>query len=149
MFPVLGRRHFMGGALASGLLGAARAGAVVMPPPHWSLIELEQEHGGRLGVYAWFADRPAIAWRADERFSFCSSFKLSLAALILKGAETGRGAWAKNLPLGQRICCLTRPRLGASERGAIVVGELAEAAQKFSDNGATNLLLRRLGGPQK
>lgn len=150
MFPVLGRRHFMGGALASGLLGAARAGAVVMPPPHWSLIELEQEHGGRLGVYAWFADRPAIAWRADERFSFCSSFKLSLAALILKGAETGHWRLGEKLAFGPKDLLPHSPALEAHlSEGQLSLGELAEAAQKFSDNGATNLLLRRLGGPQK
>lgn len=145
MTPMLGRRHFVGGALALGLAPAA-----AMAAPSAALAALEREHGGRLGVWAWFADRPALGWRADERFAFCSSFKLSLAALVLIGAEAGKWRLDEMIAFGPRDMLSHSPALEAHlSAGRLSMGELAEAAQKLSDNGATNLLLRRLGGPQK
>ncbi|KAG5733749.1 hypothetical protein E4T56_gene20708 [Termitomyces sp. T112] len=71
-----------------------------------ALAALEAEHGGRLGVWAWFADRPAFGWRADERFAFCSSFKLSLAAMpegfaasfACAGSAYGDDPWLAGAP---------------------------------------------------
>lgn len=147
MTPVLGRRHFMGGALAAGALVSARAGAVVLPPPHWPLIELERKYGGRLGVAACFERRPALLWRGHERFAFCSSFKLSLAALMLTGAEKGAWRLDEKLRFGQQDVLSNSPALQTRlAQGVISIEEAAEAVQKQSDNGAANLLMRRIGG---
>lgn len=169
MTPVLGRRHFMGGALAAGALAGARARAMT---PALPLAALEGRSGGRLGVVALrfrpgqkgkpVADRYGrIVWsrsvsddydwicghRGDERFAFCSSFKLSLAALVLHGADKGEWRLDERIAYAQADLLpnspVTQAHLG---QGAMAMVALAEAAQKFSDNAATNLLLRRMGG---
>lgn len=152
----LGRRHFIGGALASGVLGACPAmAAQAQAGASQALAALEAEHGGRLGVWAWFADRPAFGWRADERFAFCSSFKLSLAAMVLNGAEAGKWSLSERIAFSPKDLLPHSPVLEVhmamthGSLGHLTLGELAEAAQKQSDNGATNLLLRRFGGPQR
>ena len=78
----------------------------------------------------------------------CSTFKLLLAGVVLR--EVDRGA----LSLEQRIeydesdlvpyAPVTTENLA---QGSMSVGDLAEAAQKTSDNVAANLLVRLLGGP--
>ncbi|MHB8286860.1 MAG: class A beta-lactamase, partial [Caulobacteraceae bacterium] len=48
----------------------------------------EAESGGHFGLYAENTqDGRRIAWRADDRFVMCSSFKASLAALILRRVD--------------------------------------------------------------
>lgn len=87
------RRHFLlaagSFALSAGALRAASFSAVDR------LAGLEKKAGGRLGVFAQDTGRPAhIAWRADERFALCSTFKLLLCGAILQraaGDKTGSG----------------------------------------------------------
>ncbi len=88
--------------------------------------------------------------RLDERFAMCSTFKLALAAMVLREADAGR------LSLDERIVYtkadlqsyapITSQHLAD---GHMTVVALAEAAQTTSDNTAANLLLRRLGGPAR
>lgn len=48
----------------------------------------EDESGGHFGLYAENTqDGRRIAWRPDDRFVMCSSFKASLAALILRRVD--------------------------------------------------------------
>ncbi|NOW44617.1 beta-lactamase class A [Novosphingobium sp. SG751A] len=150
MTPVLGRRHFMGGALAAGALAGARAGALSPLPEQWTLQfggDIEQRYGGRLGFAVAFSSGDIVNWRGNERFAFCSSFKLSLAALVLSGAEKGEWRLDEKLRFGKDDVLSNSPalqvRLG---QGAISMEEAAEAVQKLSDNGAANLLMRRIGG---
>src|SRR5215203_6830826 len=57
-------------------------------PP--ALAAYERETGGRIGVYAEnLASGAKIAWRADERFVMCSTFKASLAAFVLARVDRG------------------------------------------------------------
>ncbi|WJS98300.1 class A beta-lactamase [Novosphingobium humi] len=165
MFPVLGRRHFIGGALAAGALGVGRVAASL---PHMAepLEQLERRFGGRLGVAALRLDsdvpratsydglgyqRPeffyVICYGEAGRFAFCSSFKLSLAALVLSGAEKGEWRLDEKLRFGKDDVLFHSPALQARlGRRAISIEEAAEAVQKLSDNGAANLLMRRIGG---
>jgi beta-lactamase class A len=56
--------------------------ALAQPAPP-ELLAYERETGGRIGIYAEnLGTGASIAWRADERFVMCSSFKASLAALV-------------------------------------------------------------------
>ena len=79
----------------------------------------------------------------------CSTFKLPLAALILREADRG------NLSL-QRLVPYTRddmlPHAPVTaehlEDGGMTIEALAQAAQTTSDNPAANLLLRLIDGPQ-
>ena len=82
------------------------------------------------------------------RFPHCSSFKLSLAALLLArdqagvvdGGKTVR--WSKDELMSVSPFTTERLDTGATLR------ELAEATQTLSDNAAANVLLRELGGPE-
>lgn len=52
------------------------------------LSELETRYGGRIGLCAEGQGR-CVSWRADERFAYCSTFKLFLAACMLEGTQKG------------------------------------------------------------
>lgn len=141
---MINRRAFCAGGMAAGLL----APAGVWASARAACGEIEARAGGRLGVYAMARGRVLLSWRAGERFAFCSSFKLSLAALVLDGAERGLWRLDEKLRFGARDVLPNSPALQAHlGEGALSLADLAEAAQTLSDNGATNLLLRRLGGP--
>lgn len=150
MIPMLGRRHFMSGALAAGALVGARAGASSPMSRQWGLHlgrDIERQYGGRLGFAVAFSSGGIVNWRGHERFAFCSSFKLSLAALVLTGAEKGEWRLDEKLPFGKGEVLSNSPALQTRMGlGSISMAEAAEAVQKQSDNGAANLLMRRMGG---
>lgn len=112
------------------------------------LRKLEQALDGRLGVYARDTGSGAqLAYRADERFPMCSTFKIMAAAAIL-----ARGAQESSL-LERRIAYpktelvsyspVTEKHVG----DGMTVAELCAAALQYSDNTAANLLMKILGGP--
>ncbi len=115
------------------------------------LAELERRNGGRLGVCVLDSDSGRrLAWRGDERFGMCSTFKLLLAAIVLREADAGRLSLETVLPYTQAdmvpYAPVTEKHLAA---GGMSIGALAEATQITSDNVAANLLIRQLGGPEK
>lgn len=110
---------------------------------------LEKKSGGRLGVAVLGGGRIFAQHRGDEAFALCSTFKLALAALVLREAELG------HLRLDDRIAFsaadlqdwapVAKAHLA---EGSMSIRDLAQAAQMQSDNTAANLLLARLGGPE-
>jgi len=131
----------------------ALAGALAFPVTARAAEEpfaaLEKLSGARIGVAALdTGSGKRIAWRANERFVTCSTFKLSLAAAILAKAEKGEVRLDRLVPYGADmpigVSPVTRKNLA---RGMTIV-ELCEAAVVYSDNGAANLLLAVLGGPE-
>ncbi|MDE2355387.1 MAG: class A beta-lactamase [Alphaproteobacteria bacterium] len=141
-------------ALRAALAGLAGPTWVMAAPgregetPSAALARIEQRIGGRLGVSATRTGRPVVGWRADERFRMCSSFKLLLAAEILRRVDAGSERLDAKIAYGeadlQPYAPTTRAHLA---EGALSVGELCRAAVTLSDNTAANLLLRRVGGP--
>lgn len=124
------------------------------PPPDadpWRqrLWALERNSGGRLGVAALDLHTGArLAWRADERFPMCSTFKLPLAAMVLQRADRGLERLDRLLLIDKAALV---PHSPITERHVGEVGmtmtQLARAAVTVSDNTASNVLLRELGGP--
>ncbi len=113
------------------------------------LARLEASAGGRLGVCLLDAGSGRVTGnRLDERFAMCSTFKLPLAAAVLREAEQGRLSLDERVPFGPKdiesFAPVTRAHVA---EGGMTVRALAQAAQEASDNTAANLLLRRLGGP--
>lgn len=98
------------------------------------------------GVYDPAGDTVA-AWNGQKRFPHCSSFKASLAAMVLDlhGRQIIDGnrvlRWEKAELMW--VSPFTTSRLN---EGATFL-ELARATQITSDNTAANVLLRELGGP--
>lgn len=140
----IGRRQFTAG-MAAVLAAPACSG---QPSLAGELSALEAHAGGRLGIAVLSRGGRLAGYRRDERFAFCSSFKFSLAAMVLREGARGK------LRLDERLA-YTRADLLANSpvteahlgEGGMTLAALAEAAQTTSDNCAANLLLRRLGGP--
>jgi beta-lactamase class A len=110
------------------------------------LAELERRFDARLGVYAVdTGSGVAVTHRADERFAFCSTFKGLAAAGVLHGNPMShldtlvRYSSADLLP-NARIT----PQHVAT---GMTIRDLCDAALRYSDGTAGNLLLRDLGGP--
>ncbi|HEX7694593.1 MAG TPA: class A beta-lactamase [Sphingomonas sp.] len=113
-----------------------------------AIVASERSSGGRLGVAVLDTGSSArFAYRGDERFPLCSTFKLVLVAAILSRIDRGQERSVRRIRvtpgdiLGNSP--FARRRVG---RDASVV-ELSRAAIVFSDNSAANLLLPSIGGP--
>jgi beta-lactamase class A len=66
------------------------------------LAALEQRYGGRLGVAIWdTGDGRRAGHRADERFLLCSTFKMLLAAAVLKRVDQGAERLDTRLTFGK------------------------------------------------
>ena len=110
---------------------------------------LEKQAGARIGVAALdTGSGKRIAWRANERFGMCSTFKLSLAAAILAKADKGTVRLDRLVPYGADMPIGVSPVTRKNLSHGMTIMELCEAAVVYSDNGAANLLLAVLGGPQ-
>lgn len=110
---------------------------------------LENSLAGRIGVFAWRAgDGLQLAYRADERFPFCSTFKVIAAAAILDKSTRDAGLMQQVIRYQPSDMVsyspITEQRIGAG----MSVAALCAAALQYSDNTAANLLIRLLGGPQ-
>ncbi|MEK6542092.1 MAG: class A beta-lactamase [Pseudomonadota bacterium] len=116
------------------------------------LARIEAGTGGRLGV-ALMDGRGTVllSHRAHERFAMCSTMKLPLAAMVIDAVERGEIDGALPLSITQANVTGHAPSvvaaLGAG-RTEMTIGEAAEAAVVTSDNGAANLLLGLIGGPE-
>ena len=113
------------------------------------LGQLERQAGGRLGVMVRdTATGRGFGWRQDERFAQCSTFKLSLAALVLAEIDAGRAHGDDVLAYSVLDILPNSPvtEAAAGSHGLTIL-TLAQAAVERSDNLAANLLLARFGGP--
>jgi len=114
-----------------------------------AIAAIERKYGGRLGVFALdTATRKTMAWRPDERFNMCSTFKLLLAAQVLAKVDAGGESLSRKLFYGPGDLMSGSPvTTRHAEEGALGIAVLARAIVEVSDNAAANLLLRAQGGP--
>jgi beta-lactamase class A len=138
-----------------GALGIAAAaplfGRAPLPPTVADrLASLENRSGGRLGVAILDTGTGRIVGhRTAERFGMCSTFKLPLAAVVLAEIDAGRMKADQWVTYTQADIVPVHPVTGPNlAKGGMKLVELAEGAQKTSDNVAANLMLRLLGGPE-
>jgi beta-lactamase class A len=115
-----------------------------------ALAAYERDTGGRIGLYAEnLATGLKIAWRANERFVMCSTFKASLAAMVLARVDRGQDHLRQMISYGPQdvpdwYAPVARKNLA---KGAMSVADMCAAAVEYSDNTCANLLLARVGGP--
>ena len=70
------------------------------PPP---IKAYERSTKGRVGLFAQNLETGRkIAWRADERFVMCSTFKASLVACVLSRVDMGQERLDRILPYGEK-----------------------------------------------
>lgn len=130
-------------ARAADLLDHAPAAAPLTPAA--LLAGLEKEYGGRLGVAALnTADGRLVLHRADERFPFCSTFKMMLSAAILSREPA---LLKKRIKYDKSDLVPYSPVTSKHLADGMTVAELCEATLQISDNAAANLLMKQIGGP--
>ncbi len=136
------------GGLASPFVGDLETVArEFAPAPDFAAIE--QHVAGRLGVAGLdTATGRRLAYRADERFALCSTFKWLLGAQVLARAEAGVEQLSRVVRYAEtdllEYAPVTRAHVG---EGGMAISQLVSAAIQYSDNTAANLLLRAVGGP--
>ncbi|WP_410314953.1 FRI family carbapenem-hydrolyzing class A beta-lactamase [Klebsiella pneumoniae] len=112
--------------------------------------ELETSFGGRIGVYILNPKNgKEFAYRQDERFPLCSSFKAFLAASVLKRTQEKSVSLDDMVEYSGRVMEKHSPVSEKYRKTGASVQTLAKAAIQYSDNGASNLLMERyIGGPE-
>jgi beta-lactamase class A len=113
------------------------------------IADIERRYGGRLGVYAIdTGSGRTLAYRADERFLMCSTFKGLLAALVLSRVDAGKEELDRRVPYTKKDLIFTSPVTKANVgEGAMSVEGLCQAVSEVSDKTAAILLMRSSGGP--
>lgn len=144
------RRSVLTGLGMLGLGGCSRPIAEAEAAPRridFDLTALEARHGGRLGFVAHDVAADArVGWRGDERFVYCSTFKLYLAAATLLRIQSGEERLDRAVPVTRADMVshapVTEPAIGST----LTIERLMQAVVEVSDNPAANLLLKALGG---
>jgi beta-lactamase class A len=135
------RRTLIAGAAASFCSGLAAA-----RDPR---AEIEARVGGRLGVAAVdVSNGRRLAYRADERFAMCSTFKAMAVAALLRRVDAGQERLDRFVRYGEADLLSYAPVAKAHVAdGGMKLGDLCAAAVELSDNTAANLILGSIGGP--
>lgn len=143
------RRSVLTGLGALGLMGCGPSPIsevdVTLFDRDLDLSALEARHGGRLGLCA-FGRKGRVKWRATERFVYCSTFKMYLAAATLLRVQAGEERLDRAVPVTQADMInhapVTEPAIG----GTLTIEELMKGTVEVSDNPAANILIREMGG---
>ena len=139
-----GRRVLLAATMLFPLIARAPA-ATAGPDVAGRLAELERKYEARLGACVLATGPTAvIAYRADERFAFCSTFKAPLAAAVLqKNPLTHLDTVITYTSADIRS---TSPITEQHVQTGMTIAQLCDAAIRYSDGTAANLLLADLGG---
>ena len=111
--------------------------------------QLEQQYGGRLGVYAIDTqNQKLVAYHADELFPLCSTAKVMVVANILQLSMSDSHLLTKRIRYPEKIleesgyAPITKKYLHVG----MTIKHLSQATLTDSDNAAANLLIQKLGG---
>ncbi|HEX3700300.1 MAG TPA: class A beta-lactamase [Phenylobacterium sp.] len=145
---MLSRRDAL--ALGSAALASpSAAAAAVAAGDDPRIAALEARLGGRLGVAALdLGNGRRLRHRAGERFPMCSTFKLMAVAAILHRVDTACERLDRQVLVDRADVVGWAPVTGKHVGQKLSLEALCAAALDFSDNGAANLILNALGGPQ-
>ncbi|WP_129667681.1 class A beta-lactamase [Phytoactinopolyspora endophytica] len=108
--------------------------------------ELENEFDARLGVYAVdTGTESTVAFREDERFAYASTHKVLSAAVVLD--QNSIDDLEETVTYSSDELAAHSPITEQHVDTGMTLRELCDAALRFSDNTAANLLLEEVGGP--
>ncbi len=114
------------------------------------IAKIEKDIGVRIGVYALdTSNNNVIEYRAEENFPFQSTFKVIAVAKLLKQSEANQNLLKKKIKIQEEDILSWAPVTKNNIGKSLTLEDLASAAISHSDNTATNLILRELGGPQE
>ncbi|MBT2426399.1 class A beta-lactamase [Streptomyces sp. ISL-112] len=121
--------------------------ASALPRTDRAFAELERTFDARLGVYAVdTVDGRTITHRPDERFAYASTCKALLAGAVL--AKKTLPQMERLVRYGRRDLVSYSPIAEQHVATGMTLRALCDAAVRYSDNAAANLLFRELGGPR-
>jgi beta-lactamase class A len=129
---------------------SSTSGATPSPEPVPDVREaferLEATFAARLGVYALDTGTGrSVEYRADERFGYASTIKALAAGAVL--AATSTEELDEIVRYGPADLVLHSPITEQHVTTGMTLRAVVEAAVRYSDNTAGNLLFARLGGP--
>jgi beta-lactamase class A len=148
------RRVVLAGFGALGLIGCAPQGEAAAPqiapapsPEPLDLSALEQAHGGRFGLFAHdLGTGRQLTARGEERFIYCSTFKMYLAAATLLRVQSREEQLDRQIPITRADMINPAPVTEPAIGGTLSVEALMKGTVEVSDNPAANLLLKAMGG---
>ncbi|MFW5418828.1 class A beta-lactamase [Nocardiopsis sp. CNT-189] len=109
--------------------------------------ELEKEYDSRLGVYAVdTGSDEEVGYRADERFAYCSTFKaLAVGALMDRFPDEKLD---EVVTYSEEDLVDYSPITEKHVDTGMTLRDISDAAVRYSDNTAANLLFDQFGGPK-
>ncbi|MGW5865287.1 class A beta-lactamase [Streptomyces sp. NPDC055239] len=109
--------------------------------------KLERKFDARLGVYAVDTGTGReVSYNAGERFAYNSTFKaLEAGAVLRKYSLSGLD---RKVTYSKDDLVANSPVTEKHVETGMTLGELCDAAVRYSDNTAANLLFDKLGGPK-
>ncbi len=87
-----------------------------------------------------------LNWRSDERFVYCSTFKMYLAAATLLRVQAGEERLDRAIPITRADMVSHAPTTEPAVGETLTIAELMKGTVELSDNPAANILIRELGG---
>ncbi|MFC6602909.1 class A beta-lactamase [Ectobacillus funiculus] len=109
-------------------------------------VQLEKKFDARLGVYAIdTGTNRTVAYRPDERFAYTSTFKALAAAVVLQ--QNSIDKLDEVITYTKDDLVTYSPITEKHVDTGMTLREICDAAIRYSDNTAGNLLLQKLGGP--
>lgn len=143
------RRSLLAAALAlpvAGLVSTGQASATTTAST--TIRDIERQYSVTLGVYARnLATQRTLAHREDKRFAMCSTFKTLAASALLRDHDQNGEVLDKLIRYTQEDLVMNSPITEKHVADGMTNRELCDAALRYSDNTAANLILRQLGGP--
>lgn len=113
------------------------------------LAALEASSGGRIGISAInTTNNTHIQYRAEEHFPIQSTCKVMVASAILKQSLTDNQFLQQKVTYKKQDLLFWSPVTEKHLADGMTISELCAAAVMYSDNAATNLLIKKLGGPE-
>lgn len=117
------------------------------PQLHRKFAELENKYDARLGVYAIdTGTNRKVSYRPQERFAYASTYKALAAGALLHQYSIDQ--LDELVTYNSEDIVSYSPVTQLHIDTGMTLREVAEAAVRYSDNTAGNLLLEKLGGPK-
>ncbi|HEK9103693.1 class A beta-lactamase [Bacillus pfraonensis] len=110
-------------------------------------VQLEKKFDARIGVYAIdTGTNRTVAYRPDERFAYTSTFKALAAGALLQ--QNSIDKLDKVITYTKDDLVTYSPITEKHVDTGMTLWEIADAAIRYSDNTAGNLLFKELDGPK-
>ncbi|WP_242143072.1 MULTISPECIES: class A beta-lactamase [unclassified Bacillus cereus group] len=114
---------------------------------HQEFAQLEKTFDARIGVYAIdTGTNRTVAYRPNERFAYASTYKALAAGVLLQ--QNSMDKLDEMITYTKDDLVAYSPITEKYVDTGMTLGEIAEAAVRYSDNTAGNLLFKKLDGPK-